>query len=77
MSLSGIHLLPWEKEWMGMPEFIQEDATPEAMAEAVGALLDDPKRREEIGKRFATLRAELALAADDRAAEAVISLANH
>ena len=60
-----------------IPEFIQEDATPEAMAEAVGALLDDPERREEIGKRFATLRAELALAADDRAAEAVISLANH
>ena len=60
-----------------IPEFIQEDATPEAMAEAVAALLDDPKRREEIGKRFATLRAELALAADDRAAEAVISLANH
>ena len=60
-----------------IPEFIQEDATPEAMAEAVAALLDDPKRREEIGKRFATLRAELALSADDRAAEAVISLANH
>ncbi len=60
-----------------IPELIQEDATPEAMAEAVGALLENPERREEIGRRFATLRTELALAADDRAAEAVISLANH
>ena len=60
-----------------IPELIQEDATPEAMAEAVGALLENPERREEIGRRFATLRTELALAANDRAAEAVISLANH
>jgi len=60
-----------------IPELIQEDATPEAMAEAVGALLENPERREEIGRRFATLRTELALAANDRAAEAVISLANN
>ncbi len=59
-----------------IPEFIQGDATPEAMAEAVGALLEDPARREEIAKRFATLRTELALGSDDRAADAVISLVN-
>ena len=59
-----------------IPEFIQEDVTPEAMAEAVSGLLEDPARREEIAKRFATLRTELALGADDRAADAVISLAN-
>jgi len=58
-----------------IPEYIQEDATPEALAQAVAALLDDPARREEIGRRFATLRTELALGADDRAAEAVIELA--
>ncbi|MDX2412093.1 MAG: lipid-A-disaccharide synthase, partial [Woeseiaceae bacterium] len=58
-----------------IPEFIQQDVTPEAMAEAVGGLLDDPARREEIARRFATLRTELALGADDRAADAVISLA--
>jgi len=59
-----------------IPEFMQEDATPEALAQAVHDMLEDPARREEIGKRFATLRTELALGADDRAAEAVIELAH-
>jgi lipid-A-disaccharide synthase len=59
-----------------IPEFIQEDVTPEAMAEAVSGLLENPARRGEIARRFATLRTELALGADDRSADAVISLAN-
>jgi len=58
-----------------IPEFIQEDVESEAMAQAVAALLDDPARREEISRRFATLRTELALGADERAADAVIELA--
>ena len=58
-----------------VPEFIQGAATPEALAEAVAALLDDPARRELISRRFATLRSELALNADQRAAESVIDLA--
>jgi len=58
-----------------IPEYIQENATPKALAQAVWELLEDPQRREEIGSRFATLRTELALGADDRAAEAVIELA--
>lgn len=58
-----------------IPEYIQEDATPKALAQAVWELLQDPQRREDIGRRFATLRTELALGADDRAAEAVIELA--
>ncbi|NOR67264.1 MAG: lipid-A-disaccharide synthase [Woeseiaceae bacterium] len=58
-----------------IPEFIQEDATPEALAQAVHDLLEDPARREEIRRRFATLRMELALGADDCAADAVIELA--
>ena len=57
-----------------VPEFIQRDATPEALAGAVTALLDDPGRRAAIRDRFAKLHAELALGADARAAEAVISL---
>jgi lipid-A-disaccharide synthase len=57
-----------------IPEFIQEAATPEALAEAVAALLGDPARCEAIRRRFATLRSELALGADDCAADAVISL---
>ena len=59
-----------------IPEFIQENAQPEAMAEAVAALLDDPARREAIARRFVKLRQDLALGADERAAEAVIELAS-
>jgi lipid-A-disaccharide synthase len=57
-----------------VPEFMQERATPESIAAAVLALLDDPARRAAIADRFATLRSELALDADRRAAEAVLSL---
>ena len=58
-----------------IPEFIQEAATPEALAAEAAALLQDDARREAIASRFAKLRTELALGADDRAAEAVINLA--
>ena len=58
-----------------VPEFIQGDARPDALANAVGELIDDPERRAAISERFAKLRAELALDADLRAAEAVLSLA--
>ena len=57
-----------------VPEFIQEDATPEAIAKAVEELLDSPERAAAIRARFATLRSELALDADQRAAEVVLSL---
>ena len=59
-----------------IPEFIQQDATSEALAQAVSDLLDDPARRQEITDRFATLRKELALGADNCAADAVIELAD-
>jgi len=58
-----------------IPEFIQEDVKAGALAQAVWELLEDPARREEITRRFATLREELALGADERAADAVIELA--
>ncbi len=58
-----------------VPEFIQGDAQPGAIADAVAALLDDPARREAIAKRFAKLREELALNADHRAASAVVRVA--
>ena len=58
-----------------IPEFIQGDARPEALAGAVADLLDSPERRAGISERFAKLRSELALDADLRAAEAVLSLA--
>jgi lipid-A-disaccharide synthase len=58
-----------------VPEFIQQDATPEALAGAVGELLDDPQRRRFIRDEFAKLKSELALDADQLAAESVIELA--
>ncbi len=57
-----------------VPECIQERATPALVADEVAALLGDPARRESIRRRFAKLRTELALNADDRAAEAVAAL---
>jgi lipid-A-disaccharide synthase len=58
-----------------IPEFIQEDCKASALAQSVWELLEDPSRREEISRRFATLREELALGANERAADAVIELA--
>lgn len=58
-----------------VPEFIQEDAQPAAMATAVAEMLNDPERRRFISGEFAKLRSELALDADQRAAEAVFALA--
>ena len=54
---------------------IQEDVKASALAQAVWDLLEDPERCREISRRFATLRDDLALGADERAAEAVIELA--
>lgn len=58
-----------------IPEFIQEAVTPGALAAAVAAFLDDREGRDAVARRFATLRSELALGADDRAADAVMSIA--
>ena len=57
-----------------VPEFIQDDATPDAIAGEVIALLNDPGRSAAIRERFAKLRSELAMNADARAADALISL---
>jgi lipid-A-disaccharide synthase len=58
-----------------VPELIQWAVTPEAVADEVSAMLADGKRQAAISSRFAKLRAELALDADQRAADAVIDLA--
>ncbi len=57
-----------------VPEFIQEAATPDALAKAVLGLLADPERRDGIRDSFAKLHAQLALDADRRAADAVLEL---
>lgn len=58
-----------------VPEFIQEDAEPRAIAAMVSEFLNDPERRRFVSNEFAKLKTELALDADQRAAEAVIDLA--
>jgi lipid-A-disaccharide synthase len=58
-----------------IPEFIQKNARPEPIADEVIALLNDPARCAGIRTRFAKLRSELALDANERAADALISLA--
>lgn len=55
-------------------EFIQNGATPEALAEAVAELLDDSGRRARIEASFGALRTSLRRGADARAAEAVLQV---
>jgi len=57
-----------------IPEYIQGDARPESIADAVLALLDDPARRAAIRARFAKLQDELALDTNERAADALTRL---
>jgi lipid-A-disaccharide synthase len=58
-----------------IPEFIQNDADPAAIAAEVISLLEDRSRREGIRERFAKLRDQLALDTDERAADALTELA--
>lgn len=58
-----------------VPEFLQNDATPSALADAVSELIGDRERRCEIEEAFAELRPRLGLGADQRAAAAVIEMA--
>lgn len=58
-----------------VPEFMQGDARPGPIADAVLGFLDDPDKRRAVSERFDRLRTELALDADQRAAAAVIELA--
>ena len=57
-----------------VPEFIQDDAEPGAIASEVIDLLNDAARCAAIRERFAKLRDELAMNANARAADALISL---
>ncbi len=58
-----------------VPEFLQGEATPEALAEAVAELLDSAERRADIHEKFVALRADLARGAQQRAAKAILDLA--
>ncbi len=58
-----------------VPEFLQNEGTPEVLASAVRELLDDAPRRARIENEFSRLRGQLALDANERAADAVIAMA--
>jgi len=58
-----------------VPEFLQHAASPAALCEAVGSLLDDTERRIEIEESFSALRQDLKRGADERAAAAVLKIA--
>jgi lipid-A-disaccharide synthase len=57
-----------------VPEYKQNDATPQALATAVRNLLGDAKLRESIVREFSALRGLLARGADERAADAIMKL---
>jgi lipid-A-disaccharide synthase len=56
------------------PEFLQEDATPENLAQAVTNLLADEPARRRIEHRFERLHQELRCDATERAADALMPL---
>jgi len=58
-----------------VPELVQHAANPEALANEVATLLDDPGKRHRIESVFGSLRERLARGADRVAAEAVLRVA--
>ncbi len=58
-----------------VPELLQDEATPERLALAVGDLLGSPQRRHELERRFAELGSALRLGASGVAARAVLDVA--
>jgi len=55
-----------------VPEFLQDEATPEHLACALVDLLNDAPRRERIGRRFAQMRMDLQQDTAQKAADAVM-----
>ncbi len=60
-----------------VPEFLQDRATPDALAAAVAGFLDDADLRAKIERKFIALRADLARGAQQRAAKAILDLAEN
>jgi len=59
-----------------VPEYLQGAANANDLANAIAALLDDPERRHHIAEKFGELRLTLARDADERAANAVLKIAD-
>ncbi len=58
-----------------VPELIQHAASPEAIAQQVGELLEEASTRQALEERFAAMHAALQRNASQRAAQAVVALA--
>lgn len=56
------------------PEFIQDAATPEALAEAVSQFIESPEQVRHIEQRYLQLHKTLQQDSSRKAAEAVLSL---
>ena len=63
--------LPHTTSMEHVPELLQHDATPEALAEKMLVQLDKARREPEYLARFADLHRQLSKGADERAADAV------
>jgi lipid-A-disaccharide synthase len=57
-----------------VPEFLQDDATPENLAQAVVNLLGDEPLRRAVERRFERLHGEMRCNAAERAADALLPL---
>ena len=57
-----------------VPELFQDEVTPEALATALAAWLDDGQRRQKVEARFTRIHEQLRQGASERAAEAVLAL---
>ena len=57
-----------------VPELIQDEMTPKALAAAVNQWLDNPKQRATVSARFQYLHGVLRRQASERAAEAIVAL---
>jgi lipid-A-disaccharide synthase len=55
-----------------VPEFLQEAATPQALADAVLALLNDAPRRSRIQQRFSRMLGDLRQDTAQKAADAIL-----
>ncbi len=59
-----------------VPEFLQDDATPENLAQALGNLVEDQETGRRVGELFTRLHEQLRLNSAERAAEAIIACLN-
>lgn len=76
--MKRLHLQPWIglpnilSNRFVVPEFVQEDATPENLAQALGNVAVDREVKERLGRAFANMHATLRQGAALKAAQAIL-----